>query len=565
MIIKIMTIFMRLIITVGLLFIAQFCACGAVALQLPQMLSYKTAANAYFEIIVSPDVKITNFVFLTPDAILETSVTNENNQKFEVYKISFPINHYSWTEFAVRFTPQNDGDVGLKLAGPYELSPQGKPYREDNLWDKIEITGAEIKNPSFEELSGNRPKDWIVNGGVANTGPMPAKDGRNYARTSFDRFLKTQFKVKANTPVTLRLYARSQPPPAYNDMRRIVSKTTAAHVGMKGFTRGVTLVKYLDLSPENKTQSPYIFTDFDLIKSEGFDHVRIPIAWHHNVSGPKYEISPEFFLKVEYMITNSFVKGLNVILTWSNFDELSKNPSQYTNMFFAVWQQISDFYTLYPTNLAFELLDCPSEKLPVSVMNSVYTRTLEIIRRRNPERMVFLGPPGYSVDNLGKLYLPYEDDAIIVCIRVNDPIIFTRQGLEYEGINLKDIKGIVFPGPPSKKLVVNTQNKTVADLLEKYNSLTEELNPSSNRINFMKLQTARDWSDFYGRPVYLCGFGASAYADEKSRATYYSQIRQFAENNGIGWSINDWKFEFKYIDPARNQPLEGLHDALFKK
>jgi endoglucanase len=560
-----MTIFMRWILQVVLVFVCGFCVSGAVPAGFPQMLSYKAATNACFEIISPSNVKLTNFIFLNPDARLETAVSNLDNQKFEVFNISFPVNHYSWSEFTVRFMPLNDGEVELKLAGPYEVSPQGRPYRQDNLWDKIEIVGSEIKNPGFEDLIGNRPKDWICLGGVANAGPMSAKEGRNYARTSFDRVLKTQFKVKANTQVTLKLYARSQPPPAYNDMRRILSKTTTAHAAMKGFTRGVSLIRYLDLPQEKNPPSPYIYTDFDLIKSEGFDHVRIPVAWHHYVSAPKYEIPPEFFLKVEYMITNSFVKGLNVIIAWSDFAELGSNPSQYTNLFFAVWQQISDFYTLYPTNLAFELLDSPSEKLPASVLNSIYARTLEIIRRHNPERIVFLGPSGYSVNNLGSLYLPYEDDAIAVCVRISEPVIFTHQGLEYNGLDLKNVKGIVFPGPPPQKLVISTQNKIIADWIEKYNSLPTELNPSSNRINLMKLDTARQWSEFYGRPVYLCGFGASGYADNKSRVTYYSEIRQFAEKSGMGWSINDWKFDFRYIDPSKNQPVDGLHDALFKK
>jgi len=529
---------------------------------------YKMANYAQFELIASSPNLLTNVVQITPQGDIQRIKLVKTNNVFDALRIKFPINYFSWTPFSLRFTPQTNGEITIVLSGPYEENTNKIPYTQMNLWDNIEISGAELTNGDFEEVNGNQPIGWLLKGGVANSGPIPAYKGRYYGRTSFNKTIETTFAVKSGSNITINLFARSMPSIAEKVMRRILSKNTTAHTTAKKFARGVNLTHYLELNPEKVGQMPYPQTDFKLIKSEGFDHIRIPIAFQYYIADSNYNLNPIIFDKIEVLITNAFLNNLNVILCWSGFEEFYSKPTECTNLLFQVWRQISDFYNLYPENLAFELIDSPPSSLNAPSLNTIYQNTINIIREKNPEKTIFLSPPESSVNYLSYLNLPYEDDNIIVSVKVFDPVYFTHQGINFNGLDLKELIGIVFPGPPQKPFVLkNPDNlpEAVKDWILKYNKFPSDINPCSNRSFEYYLNIARQWSEYLGRPIYVSGFGASSYADSESRSKYYFQFRKYLNEANIGWSIYDWKFEFKYIDSARNQPLPGMHEALFEK
>lgn len=528
---------------------------------------YKMAEYAQFELLSTSAGVVTNEIRISPRGSIERFKLVKNTNYYDGLKIKFPVNYFSWNEFRMQLEPQSDGIVALVLSAPYEENSDGVAFREENLWDKIEVTGAEIVNGGFEEVKGNQPAGWISKGGVANSGPMPPLEGRYYARTSFNKTLETNFNVKKGSKIILTVRARSLPSLVDNVMRRITSKTTPAHSSAKKFMRGVNLTRFLELSPKEIVNDPYIHTDFQMIKSEGFDHIRIPVAFHFYADPTNnYALNPAVFSKLETLITNAFLNDLNVILCWSNFEEFRKDPSKTTNLFFTVWKQLSEFYNLYPQNLAFELIDSPAASIDSKSLNQIYNQSISLIRELNHERVLFIDPPEASVDYLGKLVFPYEDDNLIASVKIFEPIYFTHQGLSINGIDLKKVTGIVFPAPPNKPAAIAPDLPfQIKEFLTEYNKLPEAINPCS-KISFSYfINIAKQWSDYLGRPVYIAGFGASSMIDENSRSKYYFQVRKTIEEANIGWAIYDWKYNFRYLDPAKNQPTPGLHNALFGK
>jgi endoglucanase len=77
------------------------------------------------------------------------------------------------------------------------------------------------------------------------------------------------------------------------------------------------------------------------------------------------------------------------------------------------------------------------------------------------------------------------------------------------------------------------------------------------------MEKVAQWSREHNTPIYLGEFGAYTKADEASRVRYYSQMRKTAERLGFGWAIWDWKAGFNYWDTKRNEPMAGMHEALF--
>ncbi|MGD0744323.1 MAG: hypothetical protein ABSA45_04125, partial [Verrucomicrobiota bacterium] len=95
------------------------------------------------------------------------------------------------------------------------------------------------------------------------------------------------------------------------------------------------------------------------------------------------------------------------------------------------------------------------------------------------------------------------------------------------------------------------------------NTIPAEGNPSSPIAFRAKLQVAREWSDYYGRPVHVGEFGAYTMADPVSRANFYMAFRSTLDSLGIGWAMWDWNAGFHYWDPNTGQPAPGMRSAMF--
>jgi endoglucanase len=102
-------------------------------------------------------------------------------------------------------------------------------------------------------------------------------------------------------------------------------------------------------------------------------------------------------------------------------------------------------------------------------------------------------------------------------------------------------------------------------LIQKYNTLPADQNPSSPLAFEDKLKFARAWSDYYGRPVHIGEFGCYVKADPESRARFYAAFRRALDEQQLGWAIWDWSANFRYWDKKNNQPMPGMREALFGK
>jgi endoglucanase len=201
-------------------------------------------------------------------------------------------------------------------------------------------------------------------------------------------------------------------------------------------------------------------------------------------------------------------------------------------------------------------------------VNPIFATTIELIRRSNPNRTIFLGPGRWnSVSELPALRLPDVDSNLIVTVHNYDPFYFTHQGATWSGPDTK-LTGILFPGPPLRPLVPDASLKlspSVVDWLKAYNAEPRASNPSSRQAFLGAINQAREWSDYFGRPVHIGEFGCLTTADNASRAHYYQTFREAAEAARIGWALWDWKSGFHYWNEKAGRPEPGMRQALFGK
>jgi endoglucanase len=487
------------------------------------------------------------------------------------YTVSLPVSHIGWRSFSIEFTPSRAGTVTLTLMGPWEEASKGALYREEVLWDDIKADGAKLSGGGFESEPAGTNATWHKAGGaiVDENRDAPAAEGSRYARTWHNQTLFAELHVASGRPVTIRLQARAVRPTGLREMRRIEGRSSRGHVAAKHFLRGANLANSLEAPRGQDWGGHYSAQDLRLIKNEGFDHVRIPVAWHHYTGpGPAYRIKPEIFSRVDELVDAGLGEKLGVIVNVHHFEEFTTNPQEQTARFEAIWTQLADHYARSPDGLAFELLNEPKDAATTEVINPIFAETIRLIRRTNPNRTILLGPGKWnSISELPALRLPDDEENLIVTVHNYEPFYFTHQGATWSGPDTK-LTGVLFPGPPLRPLIPSPELKlspSVANWLKAYNTEPRATNPSSRRAFSAAIDHAREWSEYYGRPVHVGEFGCFTTADSASRAHYYEAFRETAEEARIGWAIWDWKAGFHYWDEKTGRPEPGMRQALFGK
>src|SRR6185369_1786881 len=288
---------------------------------------------------------ITNAHILTGDGAIDRQFWLTANEQPRTYTMSFPVVRWAWNEFSVQFRPLKTGTVTLSLLGPWEeVTPGGAIYQQEVLWDAMDATGTRLSNGSFETSGG-----WTGGSFQTTNAAVPGVNGARMARTWVNSPMTTSLSVTGNVPVTVHFYARAVVPSGFVEMQRIASTNTPAHQAALKFARGINLGNYLESIPNSGGQLSYTAQDFTLIRAEGFDHVRVPIAWHYYLGpAPDYTLSSSIFSKVDFLVTNAMSKGLGAILDIHHFDDFTANPPGWTNQFYAIWRQVAAHYSNFP-------------------------------------------------------------------------------------------------------------------------------------------------------------------------------------------------------------------------
>lgn len=219
------------------------------------------------------------------------------------------------------------------------------------------------------------------------------------------------------------------PAPTYTAVAAAVP-TTGIHIPVG---KCVNMGNHLEAQPDEGAWGRAIVdADFTIIKTAGFDTVRIP-AWFsgHALATAPYTINATYMARVHHVVDAATAAGLNVILDMHNFDELFTDPAGNTTRFTEMWRQIGVEFAASPSNVWFELINEPHGSLTNANLVATLTPALTALRVTNPTRPVIVGGEGYSgVDSLATLTLP-ADPYLVPTIHTYDPFEFTHQGASF--------------------------------------------------------------------------------------------------------------------------------------
>ncbi len=298
--------------------------------------------------------------------------------------------------------------------------------------------------------------------------------------------------------------------------------------------RGVNLGNALEAPKEGAWGVVLKAEYFDLIRSAGFDSVRIPVRWSaHAETSPPYRIAPEFFARVDWAIDQALSRQLHVVVNMHHYDGIMKEPDEHRARFLALWEQIAGRYKKRPAALWFELLNEPHDKLSAEKWNRILADAVPLIRRSNPTRKIVVGPAGWnSIGQIDNLKLP-DDENLVATFHYYSPFEFTHQGASWVGGNSRAWLGTKWTGTKAQKHAVRRD-----------------------------LDKAVTWAVKHRRPIFLGEFGAYSKADLDSRARWTRFVADEAIRRKISFAYWEFCAGFGVYDPRRGQWLEPIKKAL---
>lgn len=482
-----------------------------------------------------------------------------------------PVHAYGWTPVGFRFVPSADGWATLSFEAPPPETESGQSFRGPVAIANVEVEGTTLLNGRLQINPDGSPDNWswLNREGQAPQVGFPGGETRRHVQIPPGTRLEQRIPLSAGQAVTIRFQARAMPPPGHRPMLPQRDAPSPARLALQSFRRGVNLGNYLEAPPGEDWGGSYTALDFDAIRAEGFDHVRIPVAWHHHLdSSPERRVAEIFFQRVDRLVRLALERDLAVLLNWHHYDDFMAAPDRHVDTLEKVWRQIASRYADIPGTIAFEIMNEPHGHADTFAMNRIYARLVPAIREEAPKRTVFVGPGRYQhIEELRHLRLP-PDDRLVVSVHHYEPFLFTHQGASWT-LPLTATTGIRFPGPPDTTLTADEEalraHPWIADWMRAHNELPAELNPSSVENLRGILRWAKDWSDYHGYPVHIGEFGAVKWADPASRIQYHREMRRLLDNLELPWTLWDWNQNFRFWDPDNGRPVEGLRQALFER
>ncbi len=279
--------------------------------------------------------------------------------------------------------------------------------------------------------------------------------------------------------------------------------------------RSVNIIGY-DPIWRSKDQGRFQEKHFRLLKEAGFNSVRINLHPFRQMNATNNWALRESWLEVlDWAVKQAQAQGLVAILDLHEFNAIGQNPEDNKDKFLAFWRQISARFQNAASDVVFEILNEPSQKLTPPLWNEWLREALAIIREKNPTRTAIVGPAFWnSVDHLGELELPEADRNLIVTVHYYKPMEFTHQGASWS--NHKDKLGVDWKGTA-----------------EELGAITRD---------FDKVAA---WAKEHKRPILLGEFGAYDKATMDARVRYTGTVARAAEQRGWSWAY--WQFDSDFI------------------
>jgi endoglucanase len=282
--------------------------------------------------------------------------------------------------------------------------------------------------------------------------------------------------------------------------------------------------------------------DIALVKSMGFDHVRLSInpqpMMRHNLAD---QLPPEYLGYLDAAVKMILDHGLVVIIDMhpdSDFKGRLVQHDDFVEQFSDFWRAIARHYSnLDPQMVYFEVLNEPEFRDRYR-WAGVQAKLTLAIREGAPQHTIIAAGANWSdVEDLVAL-TPLSDPNVIYNFHFYDPHVFTHQGATW-GVNYWHFENkLAYPAS------METAEKVAAmepDPMNRLAVLRYGLDHwDAHRIG-VEIGQAAEWGKRWNVPLTCNEFGVYRKdSDPQDRARWLHDVRTTLESDGIGWNM--WDF-----------------------
>jgi endoglucanase len=289
--------------------------------------------------------------------------------------------------------------------------------------------------------------------------------------------------------------------------------------------------------------------DFALVKSLGFDHVRLSIDPQPLIADQQLgSLRAEPMARLDKTVQQLTDAGLSVVLDihaeegW--ISPLSHGDDAVERLC-AFWSAFAThFGATDPTKIFFEVMNEPTLQ-DLYRWQGIQARVVARIRAVAPKHTVIATSSMYSgIDSLLAME-PVRDENVIYTFHDYNPMWFTHQGATWGSQGWAPLRGVPYPSTPENVQAILGQEQDERERIWVQRYGWERWNAA--RIG-AEIATTYEWAQRRGVPLYCGEFGVyRAYADPAMRMRWISDMRTALESKHIGWAMWDYQGGFGLV------------------
>src|ERR1700733_5470509 len=289
--------------------------------------------------------------------------------------------------------------------------------------------------------------------------------------------------------------------------------------------------------------------DFALIKSIGFDHVRLSINPQPMMDAERRQNgSAEYFGYLDAAVKMILDAGLAIepdLHPDSDFKQRLAKEDDSVERFAAFWRMFAQHYSSWDADrVFFEVLNEP-EMRDEYRWYGVEAKLCAAIRQGAPNHTIIAAGGQWEDDDDMVFLEPLPDPNVIYVFHFYEPHIFTHQGAGWGAYFWHWVKGLHYPSSPENATQVAAAVPEPRDRLQVIRYGQDHWDAS--RIE-AEINQAADWARQRNVPLICNEFGVyRAYADPQDRARWITDVRTTLERHKIGWAMWDYSGSFGVV------------------
>jgi len=291
-------------------------------------------------------------------------------------------------------------------------------------------------------------------------------------------------------------------------------------------------------------------TDIALIKSAGFDHVRLSVN-----PGPMMEAEnrrngmEDYFGYLDAAMKMILDSGLAVQLDMHPDSDFKArlNDDEFVERFAEFWRIVAKHYSppqWDSERVFFEILNEPEMKDPYR-WYGVAAKLAAAIRQAAPANPILAPGARWDDDYDMVMIEPLRDPNVIYVFHFYYPHIFTHQGASWGAYYWHWLKNLHYPSDPRNAVDVAA---TVPEAEHRIDVIRYGQDHWDAARIEAEINQAADWASRNGVPLVCNEFGAYRYGvNPDDRERWIRDTRTALEKHNIGWAMWDYSGGFSVV------------------